>query len=594
VKLEALRETMPVTDAIVRALAEGGVRYVVGMPGGLTGPLWAALHDHPTIRAIQVREEAIGSHMAEAYGRVTGEPMVVMGQGEWIAGNAGQGYLEALLGSSPLLVLTEMSDGGSLSHHAPYQSGSADYGTWDARTVLAGMTKRVMVSHDPAQAVQHTQLALKHALTGDPGPVAVVFHSSALSGTVGPDSLPRVYPTSAYVPGRSAAVDETALAQVVDALVAAERPVVIAGNGVRLSQARDALLRLAEELDAAVVTTASGKGVFPEAHPLSAGVIGLFGWASANAAVGDADVVLAVGTKLGPTDTLNESPTLLDPERQTIVQVDTEPLNTAWTFPVDHALVGDARVLLERLGHGVVGQRPRQGGGAGRPSARQRVAALRSRFDQFADPLASSDAFPLAPQRLIGHLVEHLPADATITCDAGENRLFMMQWFRTPVGDGDYLQPAAGGGMGYAVPAAMGAKLARPDRPAVAVCGDGGFAMSVHALMTAVQEDLPIAVVVLNNGALGWVLHGMGEQAVAANFAAFDHAAIARSLGCDGVRVGSVDELRAALLRVPDLTRPLVIDVPTSLATSFRDVAQTEAVRSTGYAEPTDERTARP
>ena len=105
-----------------------------------------------------------------------------------------------------------------------------------------------------------------------------------------------------------------------------------------------------------------------------------------------------------------------------------------------------------------------------------------------------------------------------ITCDAGENRLFMMHWFRTAAG-GEYLQPAAGGGMGYAVPAAMAARLADPDRPVLAVCGDGGFAMSIHALMTAIQEDLPIAVLVFNNGALGWVLHGMGERAVAANFA---------------------------------------------------------------------------
>ena len=164
-------------------------------------------------------------------------PLVVMGQGEWIAGNAGQGFLEALLGSSPIVILTEMSDGGALSHHAPYQSGTGDYGTWDARSALAGVTKRVMVSHDPAQAVQHVQLALKHALTGEPGPVAVIFHSSALRGTVGPDSTPRIYPTAAYLPRRSDAVDAAALAGAVAALDGAARPVIIAGNGVRVGQA---------------------------------------------------------------------------------------------------------------------------------------------------------------------------------------------------------------------------------------------------------------------------------------------------------------------------------------------------------------------
>jgi acetolactate synthase-1/2/3 large subunit len=187
--------------------------------------------------------------------------------------------------------------------------------------------------------------------------------------------------------------------------------------------------------------------------------------------------------------------------------------------------------------------------------------------------LAGPDDIPLAPQRIIELLEEIVPDDAVVTCDAGENRLFMMQWFRTAPG-GEYLQPAAGGGMGYAVPAAMAARLADAERPVVAVCGDGGFAMSIHALMTAVQENIPIAVVVFNNGALGWVLHGMGREAVAASFADFDHAGIARSLGCDGVKIASTDDLRTALKSIPDLSRPLVIDVPTSLSTSFKDVAQ--------------------
>src|SRR3984893_10028072 len=259
---------IPVTHSIFPALAQAKVEFVLGIPGGYTGPLFSAMHEHPSIRVVQVREESLGSAMAEAYGRLTGRPLVVMGQGEWIAGNAGQGFLEALLGCSPLVILTEMSDGAALSHHAPYQSGTSDYGTWDARGALAGVTKRVMVSHDPAQAVQHTQLALKHALTGEPGPVAVIFHSSALRGRVGPQSVPRIYPTSAYLPRRSSAVDEGMLAAVVDALSTAARPVIIAGNGVRVGQACAALTELALALDAPVVTTARWKVLFKQtSHP---------------------------------------------------------------------------------------------------------------------------------------------------------------------------------------------------------------------------------------------------------------------------------------------------------------------------------------
>jgi acetolactate synthase I/II/III large subunit len=571
VKFLPIAEERPVSEAIITALAEGGVRYVLGMPGGLTGPLWRSLHRHPTIQAIQVREESIGALMAEAYGRFTGKPAVVMGQGEWIAGNAGQGYMEALLGSSPVVILTEMSDGGSLSHHAPYQTGTGDYGTWDVRTSLGGVTKRLMVSHSPAQAVQHTQLALKHALTGQPGPVAVVYHSSALQGQVGPTSLPRIYPTGAYLPIPVRGVDEEILDSVSQVLHAAARPVIVAGNGVRLAHAQDILLRLARVVDAPVATTASGKGVFPERDPLSVGVIGPFGWSSANAVVGAADVVLAVGTKLGPSDTANEHAALLDPVRQTIIQIDVEPLNAAWTFPVDYVLLGDAGYVMARVCQ-LYDSRSWPPAGHGKARAEE----ARRTQDHLEPHPDDADEFPLVPQLIIALVEEAIPEDTVITCDAGENRLFMMHWFHTAAG-GEYLQPAAGGGMGYAVPAAMAARLADPVRPVLAVCGDGGFAMSMHALMTAVQENLPIAVLVFNNGALGWVLHGMGNRAVAANFAEFNHAEIARSLGCEGVQVSSADELRTLLKGLANLTKPLIVDVPTSLSTSFKDVAQTMA-----------------
>ncbi len=229
------------------------------------------------------------------------------------------------------------------------RAGTADYGNWDARSALSGVTKRVMVSHDGPQAVQHTQLALKHALTGEPGPVAVIFHSASLRGRVGPDSKPRIYPTAAYLPRPCDAVDSDALGAAVAALDAASRPVIIAGNGVHVGQACDALAALARHLDVPVITTASGKGVYDETDPLAGGVMGSFGWPSANELVGGADVVLAVGTKLGPHDTADEHPDLLDPTRQTMIQIDIEPLNAAWTFPADHVLVADARVALDRL-----------------------------------------------------------------------------------------------------------------------------------------------------------------------------------------------------------------------------------------------------
>jgi acetolactate synthase I/II/III large subunit len=434
---------------------------------------------------------------------------------------------------------------------------------------LQGVTKRVMVSHDPAQAVQHTQLAIKHALVGEPGPVAVIYHGDALKGKVGPSSVPRIYPTTAYLPRRSKAIDTDVLDRAVAVLRGATRPVIIAGNGVRVGQACDSLLALARALDAPVATTAGGKGVFPELDPLAVGVMGTFGLATANVTVGEADVVVAVGTKLGPIDTADENPALLDPSRQTLIQIDVEPLNASWTFPVDHVLVGEAGYIMDRIREAFVeGGLPQRG-----QTGVDRVAAVTDRHGDLIGAEFTSDEVPIAPQRVISLLQATFPDDGVITCDAGENRLFMMHWYRNMF-PGGYLQPAAGGGMGYAVPAALGARLAYPDRPVLAVCGDGGFAMSIHGLMTAVQEHLPIGVLVFNNNALGWVMHGMGEKAVAAGFDEFDHAAIARSIGCNGVRVESTDQLRAALEDVATTKVPYVIDVPTSMKTSFKDIVQ--------------------
>jgi acetolactate synthase-1/2/3 large subunit len=557
-----LDEEVDVAVAIVAALADAGIEHVIGIPGGLTGPIWRALHDHPTIRPVLVREESLGSYMAEAYGRLRGRPVAVMGQGEWIVGNASQGYLESLLGSSPLVILTEMSDGGPLSHHAVYQGGSGDFGAWDTKKALEGLTKRVMVSRHPAQAVQHVQLAVKHAITGDPGPVAVVFDSASLQGNVGPDSVPRLYRSAGYLGVPRPGGEPEDVAFVLDALRNAERPVIIAGNGVRVGGACERLAELAQALDVPVVTTAHGKGVVDERASYAGGVIGAFGWPAANDLLGGADVVLAIGTKLGTMDTIDENTQLLNPRRQLLIQVDVDPLMLGWTTPVARAVLADALTFIERLlkdSDVQVGQRAN--------GAAARVAALKGEEDQ----ARTSDEVPFTPQRVVAAMNRLVPENAIVTADAGENRLFMMRWYASKR-PGGYLQPAAGGGMGHAVPAALGAKLAHPDAPVVAVCGDGGFAMSLNGLMTAVEAELPIAVVILNNRALGWVLHGMGEKVVAAEFAAFDHAAIARALGCDGVSASTPAELEEALGRIPSLQRPLVIDVPVGMATSFRDI----------------------
>ncbi len=560
-----LTETVSVPEAIVRVLEQAGIDTVFGMPGGRTLAIYDALHDHrETIRTVLVRQESLAGVMAEVYGRVTRRPGVAMGQGAFMLSNAALGTLEALLAGSPMLILSDLSDGLLYSHHAPYQSGSGEHGNWDAKQAFQGFTKETMVPLEGVQAVQATQLAIKHALTGQPGPVALLYATKALRSTVGPDTAPILYPTHHYLPPPTLGPDPRAVDAAAHVIRKAERTVIIAGNGVRVGQAYAELMQLAELLQAPVATTGSGKGVFPEDHPLALGMFGTFGLDSANAVIADADVVIAVGTKLGPSDTINETPDLLDPVRQTFVQLDIEPLNAAWTFPVDHVVVGDAASSLSQIA-ACLGTTHAGADGAAR------VEEAHRRLGSFETEDSRSDAIPMRPQRIIAELQRALPENDMVTADAGENRIFLAHHFqvRTP---GSFLQPAAIGGMGYALPAALALKLLHPDRPVVAVCGDGGFAMSMNGLMTAREQNLPIVVLVLNNSSLGWVAHGQGERPIASEFEDFDHAAIALAMGCDGIRVHTPDELAGALRAAMGSKRPTLIDAVSSRDQPFQKI----------------------
>ena len=560
-----LTEAEPVADLIGRVLHEAGIEYVFGISGGHTGRIITGLSKYQnSVRMITVREESLAGVMAEVYGRLTRRPGVLIGQGPWVLGNGLIGTMEAYLSSSPMLLLTDFSDATPFHLHAPYQQATGDYGSWDARRAFGGVTKQVMQAHTPVAAVQATQLAIKHATAGQPGPVTVLFSMDSLTGEVEPDSQPILYPTRYYLPPAPPPADNARTAVAAEALLGAVQPVIIAGNGVRIAQAYSSLAALTEATGAPVVTTAASKGVFPEIHPLALGVFGTFGTAAANAAVSGADLILAIGTKLGPSDTAWENRDLLDPTRQTFIQIDIEPKNASWTFPAEHVLVGDAAIVLTQMLETFASK------SSGRRAAGEsRVADLRRAHGYFDARAYTADDAPLLPQRVIGELMRTLPPEAIVTCDAGENRILMTHFYQTKQAGG-FLQAAGSGPMGFAIPAAMGARLVHPDRPAIAVCGDGGFAMTMNGLMTALEHDIPIIVVVFNNNALGWVYHGSGP--FAAEFKDFDHGAIARAMGCEGVRVTEPEALGPALVAALKARVPTVIDVRTSMDVSFADI----------------------
>ena len=555
-------EPVETTEAVIRVLEEAGIDTVFGMPGGHTGWLYKALANHQeTIRTLMVREESLAAVMAEVRGRLTGVPGVLMGQGAWILGNGVIGTLEARLSSSPMILMGDFSDTTGFDLHASYQSGTGHYGSWNARKAFEGICKEVFEADNPISAVQATQLAIKHALTGQPGPVAVLFKGRSLEGIIEPVTRPQIYTTRSYLPGRLPPARQDDIIASSKLIAESRRPVIIAGNGVRVARAFNQLEAIAERGAIPVVTTNTGKGVLAETHPLSLGVFGTFGGPGANACVGEADLIIVVGSKLGAFDTARESKELLDPTRQVFIQIDVEPRNASWTYPSDYQLIGDAGEILDQLAV-CLPERPKDEGIA-------RVASYRSSHGYFGSEASRSEEIPIMPQRFITDLSNGLPDNAMIALDAGENRILMTYFYQTR-GAGTFLQAAGAGPMGYAIPAAMAAKVTYPDRAAVAVCGDGGFAMTMNGLMSCREHNIPIIVCVMNNRSLGWVVHGAGR--FAAEFDDIDHAAIARSIGCKGVRVTDPNDFLPALNEALASEIPTVIDVMTSMAVSFRDV----------------------
>lgn len=550
-------------QAVAQFIATQENPTVYGMPGGYTAFIFDALYDvQDMVNTHLVRQESIATVMAEAHGRMTGTPAFVLAQGAWVLGNGSIGVMESHLGASPMVILIDATDGGSYAHLGPYQGGLGSYGSYDLPAAMKAITKRTYVASDPTQALQMTQLAVKHATTGEPGPVAVIFNATSLAGVINPAAEPPAFLDRSYTSVALPVASDIAIADAAALIRDAKRPAIIAGNGVRLAKAEAKLAAFAEALNIPVATTPGGKGVFAEDSPLAVGVIGGFGHDAANATIGNSDLILALGTKLGASDTANANPELIDPKRQKIVQVDIEPLNLAWTFPVDVSVQGELANTLPRL-LGVLNEYCGKG--------QERVTASRKETAYF-DRALQSRAGCVSARDVVRVMSEQLPSDTVVTCDAGENRLFILRDFQSKTG-GTVLQPNGGGGMGYAVPSAMAVAMDFPSRSVVAVCGDGGISMSLHSLMSAVELGITMTVVVLDNGVLGWVHSGQEEHRImASELKAFDYAAIAESIGCNASNVDDLDQFKSKLLEAGEHKGVSVIVAKTTKDDRYQDV----------------------
>jgi acetolactate synthase-1/2/3 large subunit len=535
------------TEAVAGVVAEMGTEYVFGYPGGRVIEVFEALGD-TDVEVVRPRDEREASVMAETYGRLTGEPGVLMGQGPWIGSLGAIGQMEARLGSSPMVVLTEASERGEYSTLAPYQQARGDYGGLDLPSILDGVTKEHWFPRTPVETVRSVQLAFKHAAAGRRGPCAVVLDGGAVSETVPEDPTPPLWDSAEQTRTWESRPTEGDVAEAAEALAAADRPVIVAGNGTHAADAYDELAAVAEAYGAVVTTSYLGKSTIPETHDLAAGVIGSFGHQGANDAVADADAVLVVGCRLNPMDTNWQAASFVRPDEQTIVHADVTTKNAGWVYPADVGLIGDAAESLSAL----VDAAPE---GADGSRARAAETAAEARED-FQVPACDADAVPIKPQRAVAEIRGIVDEDTVVTADSGNNRFWLLNYLQAP-GVGTYYGSGGVGAMGWAPPAAVASALLGNDT--VCVAGDGGFAMTMTAVETAVQQGVAPVFVVLNDTSLGMVRQMGVEEGV--EFHDTDFVAAAEAFGAHGERVVDPGDLAGTLADAKAADVPWVVDV---------------------------------
>lgn len=555
--------------AVVRTLIECGARHAFTLPGlGITWMLDEFDEVRDRLRVVLTRSEQIASVMAQTYGKLTGWPGVFMGQGPFASSTGAFGILEAQFSGSPMVVLTDTSCYDGFGMYGVYQTMTGDYGAADVRTVLGTMTKYCGYATEPHEAVYGLQLAFKHAQLPRMGPAALVMKTPIIRREMPDDPRVRLYPSDGYLCHTPARPDADGVARLAALIAEARCPVLVVGQGVQNDATRALLAAVAGRAGLAVATSYNGKGAVDETSPVAVGMLGTWGCRSANRMLGQADVVVALGASLGPDYLRFRDEGLIDPARQRIAHVDVDPRHAGWVYPVTLALTGDAGDVLQALAGHPLGEAQR--------SARLAAIEANNRTHGFgvAPPVVAADG-TLHYADLVRVLDRVLTPSDMLVLDAGNNRIWVTSTLRvrTP---GQLVVPGGIGGMGWALPAAAATRLVHPDRHVFCLIGDGGAAMTLSTLATCVQEGLPITVIVANNQGLGMVRDNMKGRRIAVDFSPMDFAAIARGMGCDGVRVDRADALGDAIAVSRESARAgrtTVIDVAIDPAASHVPVS---------------------
>jgi acetolactate synthase-1/2/3 large subunit len=531
-----------------------GVKYVFGVPGDTSLAFYDELYKAaPEIKHILARDERSASFMADAYARLSHRPGICECPSGAGALYSVPGVAEANASSIPVIIL---SSGIPLRGE-----GKGTITELDHHKLFESITKWSNFLKLSEKIPETVRRAFRIATTGRPGAVHLAFPAETMTGEVNEGSVKllaepecRTYP--AY---RSRGSNDT-LKQFAALLRKAERPVVVVGGGANHSQAGNNVLELAEKLGAPIVTTISGQGIIPDDHSLALGVIGDNGFhPHALRTVEESDTLLYIGCKLGSVSTLNWTLPSSRPSR-VMLQIDIDPIMLCNNFPQTIGLSGDAKLVLEELS-GLLGPFENR---KSSPWVDDLNKDRKDFWNNARDEL-ESDARPLKPQRVIHSLNKHLPSPSIVISDAGTPTPYITRFLRLGGNGSRFLIPRAYGGLGYAIPAMVGAYLACPDARPVGLFGDGSFGMSAGELETLVRLNIPAVLIHFNNGCFGWIkalqaVH-CENRYLSVDFTPSNVSQVAKAFGLFSLRVETSQELELALEEAFTATGPAFLDI---------------------------------
>jgi acetolactate synthase I/II/III large subunit len=542
-------------EAFVRMLQLHGVRHIFGLCGDTSLPLYDALFrlDHG-IAHVLTRDERSAAYMADAYARVTGRVGVCEGPSGGGATYILPGVIEANESAIPVLAVTTDIGVGSRGRYVLTEL--------DQEALFRPLTKWNRVIERADQIPQTLRAAFRHMTTGRPGAAHIGLPFDVQKDPVDEAAVHADASLGAF-PARRAAPEPAAIEAAAEAILSAERPLFICGGGPVIARAEAELRALAELLEAPVATTISGQGSIAEDHPLALGVVGSNGGTpQTRALVDEADLVIFVGCRAGSVTTERWRHPL--PGEVRVVHVDVDPAVIGANYPTEVALVGDARLALAALREEVA---RRMDGPSERPFGRARVARAKAEKFRAFQELARSQETPIRPERIVATLQELLPPDAVIVADAGTPCPYLSAYYEFREVGRHFITNRAHGALGYALPAAVGAKIGRPEAKCVAVMGDGSFGFASGELETIGRLRLPITMVVVANATFGWIKagqkSGFGERYFAVDFTPGQHARIAEAYGIRSWRVVDPADLRPALAEALEAGAPSLVDVVT-------------------------------